>query len=153
MGIPLPQPALWRHDNLVAPLLALAYLERTSVHVRLGWLPKLELIETKIAVGQQQYADAQTAAKLERSYFAMTRLTGRRARGVPAGLRSLMVAIDGEAHERDVLRRLYLEVKPALAAKYAALIAKADRVLDAHLLDVLEPALAETEQQIAWATR
>ena len=151
MGRPRPQPALWRHEHLIAALPALAYLERASVHVRLGWLPKLEAIETKIAVGQHQYADAMTAAKLERSYFAMTRLTGRRVRGVPGELRALMMNIDAATSDVDVVRRIYLEVKPALAARYAELIEKADRVLDAHLLEVLEPALAETERQIAWA--
>jgi uncharacterized ferritin-like protein (DUF455 family) len=114
-------------------------------------LPKVGPIAIKIALGRHQHADIVTAAKLERSYRAMTRLTGLGSLVVPRSYRTLMREIDASASDTEVVRRIYLEIKLILAKRYAELIEKADRTLDAHLLEVLQPALAEAERQIEWA--
>jgi uncharacterized ferritin-like protein (DUF455 family) len=151
MAKPHPKPFSWRRDNLAKPLLALAYFERCCAHVMMGWLPKIVPLEHKIALGQHQHECMQASAKLEAAYGAMQLYDGVADRAVPSAYRAIMRSIDASADAATVLRQLYGRVKPALVARYRELLAKADPVLDAQLVETLTPILADAERQIAWA--
>jgi len=130
---------------------SLAYLERATAHILLGWLPKVETLGIKIVLGKHQHADMTLAARLERVAWAATRLHAAGPPPVARRLKTLMQGIDASADGAELLTRLYLGVKAALLGRYQALIAKADPVLDAGLLEALEAAQAEAEGQLAWA--
>jgi uncharacterized ferritin-like protein (DUF455 family) len=148
---PPPERFSWRRDNLVRPLLALAYYERSCAHVMLGWLPKVVALEHKLALGQHQYQCMQAAAKLETAFGAMQLYDGIADRSVPRAWAVAMRGIDNSPDAATLLRHLYGRVKSALVARYREIIGNADPTLDAPLLETLRPIIMDAEQQIAWA--
>ena len=148
---PPAEPLYWRRAHIVQPLLALAYFERATAHIVCGWLPKIESVEIKVELGQQQHRTMVHAAKLERAYASALKFDGAADLAVPRRYRSAMKAIDGSITTPELLRRLYGDVKPALAVHYARVIAAANPTLDAPLLEILRAAHAELRRQIAWA--
>jgi uncharacterized ferritin-like protein (DUF455 family) len=145
-------PKLLRARAVVASeLLRCAYLERTSAHVMLGLLPAIADLEVKLVLGLQAHKAMVRAQRLER-WLACPGVHGVASTAVPAAWRDRMMTLDASGDVPVVVRELTVTLKHELVAACRAAIAGCDALLDAALLQIALPALAELAGELAWST-
>src|SRR5262249_15129863 len=130
-----------------------AYVERASAHILLGWVPRVPEIAWKLELGEHAWETIARSAALERYVQTASRIRGGHSFAVPRAWRKRMERIDRSRSARQLLERLYLDVRCGLLAAYRALRATLDPLLDAVAYDLLTGAVRQTEAQLAWARR
>lgn len=141
---------LWSHAGLIESLQRLAFFERAFAHVLAGWIPKAREFSVKLGLGQHLYESLCQAYELRRALLAL----GHKAPTflvVPQSWPALMAQVDALPTIDHVLTALYLVVKARLITVYRQVLAAADPLYDAQVLQALRTALPQTEGQYAWA--
>lgn len=136
-------------DRVTRTLRIQQALEMELARLLGGWLPGIVSWETKHAVAQQLWDDAEDSRRLR------TRLWELRVpdpdRDVLPRARSLVSRLAAAANEVEFLAGTHLVLKRAMLEAYCEQLAATHRVCDAPSVPVLERVIATKERQIAWA--
>jgi len=137
------------YPKLIESLQKLVFFERASAHILAGCLPKIRALSIKVGVSQHFYESMAQAHRLRGILSALDYKASSLLLASKDWVR-LMVWVDSLPDTDQVLSALYLGIKPRLLNEYDQVLANADPLFDAQLLELINSYLPRAEAQRNW---